>query len=198
MGPDGGGGGADPYASGRWVDTLPPGYKRIAPETYWSIRSMAPSVRQYLTLFYRGPKNTQEWNDMWNIAQSVDGTLEIAYRHHGYPGVTNALDTDDRLEHWFSRKGAEVAFDLTGDASMKRELQSSLAPGNSHIIPGWVVAVARDVTKQLYLQQGRISGSLPPAVQDQDDGQQQGGRRRRRAPKPKPNPVAQQQGGANK
>ena len=79
----------------------------IAPETYWSIRSMAPSVRQYLTLFYRGPKNTQEWNDMWVIGQSIDTTLE-AHQAHGYGGVTHCLDTDDRMERWLSRIGAEA------------------------------------------------------------------------------------------
>ena len=132
---------------------------------------MAPSVRQYLTLFYRSPKNTQEWNDMWVIGQSIDTTLEAAHQAHGYFGVTHCLDTDDRMEHWLSRIGAEVAYQVTGDAAMKRELLSFRAPGNAHVLPTWAVSAARDLTKQQYLQAGRVAsakGAGRGAAQDED------------------------------
>lgn len=147
------------------------------------MRSVAASARAYFSQYYRGARTTQEWNDLWSIAQSVDSTLELAYQSGGYMAVCSALDNDDRLEHWLSRIGAEISFQISGDVAMKRELQSALAPGNDHILPSWAVSAARDLTKQVYLQQGRLRSS--PASPQQDEDAQQGGGLRRRPRKPK-------------
>ena len=79
----------DPYVSGQCTHTLAPGRRRIAAETYWSIRSSAPSVRQYLTLFWKGDKRSQEWHDIWTVGQSVDLALQHAHDTQGYVGVCN-------------------------------------------------------------------------------------------------------------
>ena len=42
---------------------------------------------------------------------------------------------------------------------MKRELLSCRAPGNARVLLAWAVAAARDLTKQQYLQAGRIAAA---------------------------------------
>ena len=121
--------------------------------------------------------------------------------------MCNMLDSDDQVEIWLARLGAEISYQVTGDIEMKRELQAAVAPGNSHILPAWSVAAARDMNKAVFLQQGRIragygkggGGALPPQYQqqDDDDGQPNGAPRRRARPKKKGPKAAQAAGGQN-
>ena len=92
---------------------------------------------------------------MWMLAESIDLTLEQVHQTSGYSGVCKALELDDRLEHWLSRIGAEVAFTQTGDVAMRKELSTSKPPGEGHLLPEWAVAAARDTTKALFQQAGR-------------------------------------------
>ena len=55
-----------------------------------------------------------------------------------------------------ARLGVEIAFQVSGDATMKQELQTAHAPGNCQILLPWAIAAARDQTKALFLQQGRV------------------------------------------
>ena len=78
------------------------------------------------------------------------------YRRGGYYAVCAALDGDDTLEHWFTRTAAEITYQITGDESARREIQMGRAPGDAHLLPGWALQNARDVTKQIFLQAGRV------------------------------------------
>jgi hypothetical protein len=98
------------------------------------------------------------WTEMWMLAESIDLTLEQVHQTSGYSGVCKALELDDRLEHWLSRIGAEVAFTQTGDVAMRKELSTSKPPGEGHLLPEWAVAAARDTTKALFQQAGRQKG----------------------------------------
>ena len=168
-------------------------HKRVAAEVYWNIRSSSPSVRQYLTLYYRGDKSSQLWHDLWLSGQSTDLHLEEVYEHYGYAGVCRALDEDDKLEHWLSRIAAEITYQITGDAMARLELQSGRAPGNAHILPGWAVQAARDTTKAVFQQAGRVRAMkgmgkgayVQDGSDDGADGAAQPKRRPRRRPKAK-------------
>ena len=116
------------------------------------------------------------------MAESVDLTLEIAHRQGGYPSVCSALDTDDRLEHWLSHIGAQVGIVFTGDEAMRRALQTSKAPGDSHLLPSWALEEAQSTAKaefkadqRIRAQAGRSGGAAVP-------GEQVAGARRRRGP----------------
>ena len=39
-----------------------------------------------MALHYTGARGGQEWLDLWNVAESVDLTLEGVYRQQGYQG----------------------------------------------------------------------------------------------------------------
>ena len=70
-------------------------------------------------------------------------------------GVYKALSSDDRLELWLGRLGAEQALVKTGDRLMFTELNPSKPPGDAHLLPEWCVQNARDLTKSLSQQQVR-------------------------------------------
>ena len=181
MSPGGGAAGqGDPYASGRWVRGLPAHHKRVAAATYWKLREAANSCRDYLSLHYRGDRKVQEWHDLWNIAQSIDITLEMEHKAGGYSRVCWSLDNDDRLEHWLSRIGAQIAYLRTGDPVMLSALQTGLAPGDADILPSWSIEAGRTEGKALYLQQGRIRGGRGGGQESDDGGG--GARRPRRRP----------------
>ena len=148
----------DPFMSGRWVGSIDPGARRVAQSTYWRIRQSATSLKEYLTFYCKKPKKGQSWDDLWVIAENADATLLLAYQANGYYGVVHALNTDGRLEHALSRIGAEVALSVTGDYDMYRELQTGSAPGSQHVLPDWRITSARDLTRSLYLQRGRLAG----------------------------------------
>ena len=109
-----------------------------------------------MTHHYPGSRQGQEWHDLWNVASSIDMTLELAHRSGGCPGLCQALDADDRIEHWLSRIGAQVAYLRSGDRRVLDHLQSGRAPGDSELLPEWAIDGARSESKSLYLQQGRV------------------------------------------
>jgi hypothetical protein len=146
----------DPYSGGRWTNSIAPSHKRIASETYWHMRGAAANIREWMALHYTGTRGGQEWSDLWVIAESIDLTLEQYHSQGGYQAVCSALDTDDRLEHWLSRLGSQIAFLLTGDSAMRKELQTSKAPGEAHVLPQWALSSALDTTKALFQQKGRV------------------------------------------
>ena len=192
-----GAGTADPFVSGGWVGSIDPTACRVAQHTYWRIRQSATSLKEYLTFYYKKPKKGQSWDDLWVIAENADATLLLAYQTHGYYGVVYALDHDDRLEHALSRIGAEVALSVTGDYDMYRELQTGRAPGAQHVLPDWRVTAARDLTRSLYLQRGRLAGGggARAGQGDDSDGEEDTrlSRRRNRGARPKPKAYAQAQ-----
>ena len=160
----------------------------MGPEIYWNIRASSPSVRQYLTLYFRGDRSSQSWHDVFTAGQSIDLSLEEIYRRDGYGGVCRALETDDKLEHWLTRVAAQITYQITGDSAMFRELQSSRAPGESHLLPSWALAAARDLGKAMFQQQGRVKafkggGAQPQAIQSDGDGDGGSPRRPRRRPR---------------
>ena len=175
---------ADPYEQGRWTQTLPPDYRRVAPETYWRIRSSSASVREWASHNLRLDKSSQMFHDLWGVAESVDLTLEHAHRQGGFSGVQWTLENDDRLEHWLSRLGSQVALQLTGDKAMALELSTSRAPGGQHILPDWRVTAARDVSRSPFRQEGRVrvasSRGRSRSGEDSDGVSRGGGSRRRR------------------
>ena len=148
--------------SGRWTSTLGPNYRRQAAEIYWKIRSQAEDVRRWLTAYYRGRKDDQEWRDLWLTAESADTSLQEVYERgfRGYPAgygaVCAALDADDRVEGWLTRISAAVTYSLTGERSMLDSLQASKAPGATDLAPGWAVGAARDTAQAEFKQLGRL------------------------------------------
>ena len=79
-GPGNPGGGQDLYLAGGWGSSLPTHRRRIAYETYWGLRSQATSIRNYMSSQYKGATNTQEFTDMWMIAEVLDARLDEVYR----------------------------------------------------------------------------------------------------------------------
>ena len=152
----GGAGGGGGYLAGRWAGVLAPTHRRVASETYWHMRSSAAGIREWLALHYTGSRRGQEWRDLWCTAESVDLTLDAAFRSHSDVGVQHMLDHDDRLEHWMSRIGAQVAWLKTGDATFLDLMQTSRPPGEGHVLPDWAVTAARDQGKSLFQQEGRV------------------------------------------
>ena len=150
----------------------------MALEIYWKIRGCSSSVREYMTQHYSGARAGQEWHDLWGLAASVDSTLEMAHRLGGYPSVCACLDQVDRVEHWLSRLGAQIAFLRSGDRSALANLQSGRAPGDSDIMPSWAIDAARSESEALYMQGGRVKGVGGKT----DDDEAGGGRRPRRRP----------------
>ena len=75
---------------------------------------------QYLTLFWKGDRRSQEWHDILTVGQSADLALQHAHDTQGYGGVCNVLDTNDSVETWLARIGAEVVFQTTGDKEIMR------------------------------------------------------------------------------
>ena len=159
---------------------LPAHHKRVAAATYWELREAADSCRDYLAMHYRGDRKVQEWHDLWSIAQSVDIALEMEHKAGGYSRVCWALDNDNRLEHWLSRIGAQVAHLRTGDQVMLTELQTGLAPGDADILPSYSIEAGRTEGRALYLQQGRIRGGQEAGQESDDVGG--GAHRPRRMP----------------
>ena len=82
----------------------------MGPEIYWNIRASSPSVRQYLTLYFRGDRASQSWHDVFTAGQSIEFSLEEIYRREGYSGICRALETDDKLEHWLTRVAAPITY----------------------------------------------------------------------------------------
>ena len=133
--------------------------------------------------------------------QSVDLHFEVIYVQGGYAGVCQAFDTDDKLEHWLSRIAAEITYQIIGDAVARLQLQSGRAPCSAHLLPLWAVQAARDTTKAVFQEQGRVramkGGGKGIYVQDDSDhgaaAQASRKRRQRRKPKAKAGAGANQQ-----
>jgi len=141
-----------------------------------------------MVVMYRGDKSGQEYKDLWNLAVSTDLTLEREYRDHGFQGVVWALNTDDRLEHWLSRLGAQVTFIRTGDRSVLNAVQSANAPGDGDLLPTWSLEAARAQNKSEFQARQRCSAGRGAAASVSDtysggDGAASGERRPRRRAK---------------
>ena len=149
-------GAADPYLNGRWTQVLDPTRRKVAAEVYWRIRQSSSSVREYLSLHWKGNRDGETWLNCWGLAENVDITLQMAHNFGGLPAVFAALAGDDRLELWLGRLGAEAALIKTGDHDMYVELNPSKAPGDAHLLPDWSVQSARDLTKSISQQAARV------------------------------------------
>jgi len=128
----------------------------MASEVYWQIRGAANSCRDWLTSYHVGPKTGTAWFDLWNVAESADISLDVAYRTGGFPALCQALSADDRIENWMTRLAAEVAREKTGDDVMADELLSGRPPGASHLAPEWALQGARDNARAVALQRARM------------------------------------------
>ena len=117
------------------------------------------SCAEYFSLHYRGDRAGQGYRDLWNIAQAADLTLKEAHRAYGFAGVMHALNTDDRMEHFMTRLGAEVAYTRTGDEGLRQQLQTGLPPGDAHITPGWALQGARETQNAEYKAHQRSLGT---------------------------------------
>ena len=191
--PAGGGGGdpgwgQDPYLHGGWGSSLAPDRRRIAPETYWAIRRSSQNCRAYFSAHYTGSRRGRSWQDLWLTCEMVDLEVDKAYTASGLEGVHFALATSDTLEHMLARLGAEIAYLQYRDEGMYQLLLTSKPPGESDILPSWALDVARDQSKALWLQAGRVAGGRGAAAgarpaagaHSGDDGEDGAGRRRRR------------------
>ena len=104
-GPGGGGGvggpppgqGSDPYSSGRWSGSLLASHKRQGPEMYFQIRASTSTVREWVVLFLPGNRQSQEWADLYGLAESIDLTLQAGYASYGLPEVYHLLSSDDHV-----------------------------------------------------------------------------------------------------
>ena len=174
----------DPYQNPTWASVVPSSHKRVAAEVYWKMRASAPTVRQWMSAFYPGSKTEQLWADLYQVAQNVDLTLQMAWDTGGYAGVCTALESDDRVEVGLSRIGAEINYIRTGEKSMREALQAGMPPGFGDIMPAWAVESAQASSKALFQQRGRVCGRGRGSGMDGDSDDGGGGRRprRRRAP----------------
>ena len=90
---------------------------------------------------------------------------------------------------------------MTGDAVARLALQSGRAPSNARLLPHWADQAARDTTKAVFQQQGRVramkgggKGIYVHVGSDVGAAPQAGPERRpRRKPKPKAGAAASQQ-----
>ena len=172
-GPGGGGGGGgspDPYISGRWAGAIRGDRKRQAPEIYWAVRgSGAASCREFMTLYYPGKRNDQEWTDLWCLAQSADVRLHQGYMMGGFPEICRLLAEDDLLESWLTRLSAQFTYLRTGEKEMLVQLQATRAPGHEDLAPAWAVTAASDRAQALFRQAGRVNRNPDQAHADDDD-----------------------------
>ena len=104
---------------------------------------MHETVREFMTLYYKGPKSGQEFRDLWQVACNIDSTLDIAHKagaptRQGFAYVEHALQTDDRLEHWLNRISAQISYLRAGkNTALLDALQSGLPPGDDDLAPQW-------------------------------------------------------------
>ena len=194
-GPGGGGGGGgagpggavNPYMAASWSSSLLGGKKRMAPEVYWQVRTAASSCRAWMSLYYKGAKNDQRWEDVWGVSESVDLTLQQIYdsylpEHHlAYQAVCHALLTDDRLENWLSRLAGEIAHQLTGEKALLDSMSTAKPPGATHLAPTWAVSDAMDTAKALALQRGRLRSGGTHGANDEGEATTATSRRSLRA-----------------
>ena len=159
--PPPGPGGQDPYLAGGWGSSIGPQRKRLAFDTYWELRRQAQSVRAYLSTHYKGGSGTQEYADLWTLAEIIDGMLDAAYRSGGLDAVNYVLWYDDTAEHIMARVGAQIAYLRSGDRRVYNAIITAKPPGESDILPDWALQEARDHSKALYNQECRVAGSAP-------------------------------------
>jgi hypothetical protein len=150
------------------------------------LRRQATSVRNYLSQLYKGPRDTQEFYDLWTLAEMVDTSLDNAYRHGGKPAVDWVLLNDDNTEHSMSRIGAQVAFLRSGDRRVYDAIVTSKPPGESDLLPSWALQEAREHSTQLWKQEKRVeekpsrtSPVVPPGAAVTPKGKAKGGLRKR-------------------
>ena len=81
------------------------------------------------------------------------------------------------------------------------ELQSGRPLGNAHILPGWAVQAARDTTKAVFQQAGRVRAMKGMGegayVQDNSDDGADGAVQPKRRPRRRPKAKAQGAGANN-
>ena len=147
--------------AGGWGSSLGPHRKRIAYETYWELRRQAQNIRAYLATHYKGSTATQEYADLWTMAEILDGQLDAAYRSYGVNGVNHILLHDDYAEHIMARLGAQIAYLRSGDRRVYDAIVTAKPPGESDILPSWALSDARDHSKAMFNQEGRVTGSSP-------------------------------------
>ena len=112
-----------------------------------------------MALFYTGSRAGQEYRDLWATAQSVDLTLQHEYLRGGYPSVIQALNTDDRIEHWMARLGSQLAYLRAGkDEVLRESLQTAKAPGDCDVLPSWYLESTRATMKQEAQARARVPG----------------------------------------
>ena len=111
-----------------------------------------------MSQLYSGPKDTQEYADLWTLGEMVDGQLDITYRSHGKQGVDYLLLNNDAIAHALSRIGAQVAYLRSGDRRVYDALATSKPPGQSDIVPSWALEEARTHSTALWKQEQRTTG----------------------------------------
>ena len=129
----------------------------MAPETYWNIRQSADSVSFYVSHFMQ-PRTDREkaaYPDLWLLATSADLSLERAYGEHGCQGVLWALNSDESIEHWLSKIGAEIHARRTGDRSVVAHVATGKPPGEGDVLPQWSVENAHLLDKAEHLARRR-------------------------------------------
>ena len=119
-------------------------------------------MRNYLSQMYQGPRSSQEFSDLWMLAEMLDGQLDIAYRHGGKPAVDWLLVHDDACEHALSRIGAQVAYLRSGDRRVYDAIVTSKPPGESDILPSWALEEARTHSTAMWKQDQRVTGKSSP------------------------------------
>ena len=134
---------------------MAPDRKRVAPETYWTLRRSAPTVRAWLSLFYPGDKTGTTWSQLWLAAEITDLELDRVHASHGFAGVEHLLRTSDTIEHSLSTIGAHIAYHRSGDRRMFDQLATATPPGASDVLPAWAITEARDAAKLTFQQDAR-------------------------------------------
>ena len=147
----------------------------MAPEVCWQLRSSAPSCRAWMSLYYEGARNDQQWIDVWGLSGSVDLTLLHIYNSHqpdhskGLQAMHDALLTDDRLEDWLSKLAEALVRQWSGEMAMLDSMPTAQPPGAVLLAPAEAVADAVDAVEVLAQQRGRPRGDEVHYTNDEGD-----------------------------
>jgi len=153
---------ADHGEAQRWARTLPPDFRRAAPEIYRSIRASGKlSVKEWVSNEYKGNRETDPtWQLLWSTAMQIDFALAGCTSE---ADLFQALGTDDRLEISLRELSAHFFEAHSKDSRAAQVIRGVATPGRSNeITPSWLVTEATAHSKMEYQRDERTKWKKKP------------------------------------